>query len=69
MPELPKQEATYRRPGKRSGADQDVFTKWRDLLCYTHRPGVCKGVKRSFNQRSRAQAKRTIREELESLRA
>jgi hypothetical protein len=31
----------------------DVFSRWRRVLCYTLRPGVCKKAKRAYNRRVR----------------
>lgn len=36
-----------------SGDEQDVFSPWRHVFCYTARPGVCKAVKRAYNKRVR----------------
>jgi hypothetical protein len=46
----------------RDGAEQDVFTSWRRVLCYTSRAGVCKKVKRKANRRERREAKAEIRD-------
>lgn len=45
----------------RGGAEEDVFTGWRRVLCYTLRPGVCKRVKRSYWRRFRRLVKRELR--------
>ena len=37
----------------RSGFEDDVFSKWRRVLKYTQRSGVCKKAKRQANKRSR----------------
>lgn len=50
MKELPAKDA----------AEQDVFTGWRRLMCYTRRPGVCKAIKRQYRKRCRRVAKRVM---------
>ena len=45
----------------RGGAEQDVFTRWRRLYCYTQRARVCKKVKTSASRRDRREARRAIR--------
>jgi hypothetical protein len=35
------------------GAECDVFSKWRHVLCYTKRSGVCKSIKRKYSKRLR----------------
>ncbi len=42
---------------KLSGAEDDVFTGWRRVLCYTSRAGVCKRVKQKFHRKQRAREK------------
>jgi len=42
----------------KGGDEQDVFSGWRRLLCYTGRPGVTKAIKSKFNRRIRKEAKR-----------
>ena len=37
----------------RGGFENDVFSGWRKLLCYTKKPGVCKKAKRQYNKRFR----------------
>lgn len=41
----------------RGGFEQDVFTSWRRVLCYTQRAGVCKKAKRQANRRERRDRK------------
>lgn len=60
MSDLPKHEGHGRR-GKLNGAEWDVFTRWRKLLCYTQRPGVTKNIKSQFNRKARAREKRQLR--------
>ncbi len=43
------------------GTEWDVFTRWRKVLCYTSRAGVCKTVKRAYNKRQRKLVKMEIR--------
>ena len=42
-----------RRIPARGGDEQDVFSRWRAMLCYTQRAGVCANAKRSYNRRLR----------------
>lgn len=51
----------FRIPVK-GGAEEDVFSGWRKVLCYTSRPGVCKRVKRGYNKRVRRAAKMELRD-------
>lgn len=51
----------YRIPMK-GGAEMDVFSRWRKIMCYTSRPGVCKRVKRGYNKRVRRAAKMELRD-------
>ena len=51
----------FRIPMK-GGAEMDVFSRWRKVVCYLSRPGVCKGVKRGYNKRSRRAAKMELRD-------
>lgn len=44
----------------KGGFEHDVFSKWRRVLCYTSRPGVCKRAKRKYNKRMRKAAKRDL---------
>ena len=55
MTEVPK------RIPLRGGAEMDVFTGWRRMLCYTQRAGVCKDAKRTYSRRLRSTAKRILR--------
>ena len=45
-----------KRPPK-GGLEQDVFTGWRKVLCYTQRAGICKWVKAKANRRERREAR------------
>lgn len=49
----------------KGGLEQDVFSSWRKVLCYTSRPGVCKQAKRSYARRMRQHGKRLCREVVE----
>lgn len=44
----------------KGGDEQDVFSNWRRVLCYTGRSGVCKAVKRRYNKRLRQAHKMEI---------
>lgn len=39
-------------------AEQDVFTGWRRVYCYTQRAGVCAKIKRNARRRERREGKR-----------
>jgi hypothetical protein len=42
-----------RIPAK-GGLEDDVFSsRWRSLLCYTSKPGICKKAKKRYNKRKR----------------
>ncbi len=41
-----------------NGVEQDVFTGWRRLYCYTKRAGVCSRIKRNARRRERREGKR-----------
>jgi hypothetical protein len=43
--------------------EQDVFTSWRRVYCWTQRAGACKRVKRRANRRGRREARAAIRAE------
>jgi hypothetical protein len=45
-----------------SGGEQDVLTRWRHLLCFTHKPGACRYWKRRHQRRLRQRARREVRE-------
>lgn len=44
-----------------SYVEEDVFTGWRRLYCYTQRAGVCARVKRRYRRWERRQGKREAR--------
>lgn len=44
----------------KGGDEQDVFSGWRKVLCYTSRAGVCKAVKRKYNKRLRKAMKAEV---------
>lgn len=46
-----------------NGGEQDVFTRWRRMLCYTQRGGVTSKIKRQARRRERREAKTAIRTE------
>lgn len=35
------------------GAEDDVYSNWRHVLCYTHRPRVKKAIRKGYNKRFR----------------
>ena len=45
----------------KSSEEQDVYTRWRRLLCWTQRAGAVKKVKRRTHKRERREAKVDIR--------
>ena len=47
-----------------TGSEQDAYTRWRKWLCYTHRPGVVKAIKRSTHKRERREGRTEIRQEM-----
>lgn len=47
--------------------EEDAYTVWRRMYCYTQRPGVCKGIKTRTHRRERREAKAEIVERLEDL--
>lgn len=51
----------FRIPMK-GGAEMDVFSGWRKVMCYLSRPGFCKWVKRGYNKRARRAAKMELRD-------
>jgi hypothetical protein len=50
-----------------TGDEQDVHTGWRRLYVWTQRTGATAKTKRRTRRRERNEAKRDIREELDSL--
>ena len=49
----------------KNGDEQDAYTRWRYLLCYTSRAGVVKAIKRRTHKRERREAKHWIEEQLD----
>jgi len=45
----------------KDGAEFDVVTGWRKVLCYTQRAGVCKKIKKQMSRRNRREAKNMLR--------
>lgn len=45
------------------GDEQDVFTSWRRVLCWTQRPGACKRVKQRANRRERHSERQNLKVE------
>jgi hypothetical protein len=41
--------------------EEDAYTPWRHLLCYLHKPGAVKQIKRRTHKRERREARREIR--------
>jgi len=41
--------------------EDDVFSSWRRVYCYTQRAGVCARIKRGARRRERREAKVEIR--------
>jgi hypothetical protein len=60
-----KQMISQRIPLK-GGAEQDVFSAWRKVLCYTRRSGVCSAIKRQYAKRMRQVHKREVRDAIEA---
>lgn len=48
------------RRAAKSAAEDDVFTRWRRVYCYTQRAGVTSSIKRGARRRERHNAKRQI---------
>ncbi len=44
----------------KSGAEDDVVTGWRRVLCYTSRAGVCHRVKTVLAKRARKAARLSL---------
>jgi hypothetical protein len=49
-----------------NGDEQDAYTGWRAVLCYTQRAGVVKAIKRTTHKRERREARAAIRTERNS---
>lgn len=45
----------------KGGAEYDVVTRWRRVLCYTTRAGVCRKIKRQMARRRRREARALCR--------
>jgi len=45
--------------------EQDAYTPWRRLLCYTQRAGVVKSIKARTHRRERREARAEIADQLE----
>lgn len=50
----------------RNGDEEDVFTGWRKIYCWTKRPGATKKIKTIANRRDRHNAKINLRKENEN---
>lgn len=46
--------------------EQDVYTKWRYVLCWTSRPGATKKVKKLTHRRERREGKKEIEDQLDN---
>lgn len=44
--------------------EEDVYTSWRRVYCYTQRPGVVKSIKRKTHKRERREARAEIQTRL-----
>ena len=42
--------------------EQDAYTGWRRVLCYTQRAGVVKAIKRRTHKRERREVRASIRD-------
>jgi hypothetical protein len=51
----------------KGGAEHDCFSSWKHWLCYMHRPGVKKSIKRGYKRRERKALKSLIKLELEGV--
>lgn len=49
----------------KGGAEQDVFSGWRKVLCFCVRPGITHNVKAKFSRRVCREAKENLRKETE----
>jgi len=45
--------------------EQDAYTDWRRLLCYTQRAGVVKAIKRRTHRRERHEARAEIADQMD----
>jgi hypothetical protein len=45
----------------KTGDELDLVTRCRRVLCFMHRPGVCRRIKNAINRRARYSAKDAIR--------
>jgi hypothetical protein len=54
---MPKTTDPPSRIPARGGREEDVFSGWRRVLCYTKRPHVCQRAKRSYSRRLRKLAR------------
>jgi hypothetical protein len=50
----------------KGGAEYDVFSGWRRVLCYTSRSGVCSAIKRKYVKRLRQVHKREVEHAIEN---
>jgi hypothetical protein len=48
----------------RTAEEQDVYTRWRQLLIWTGRAGAVKKVKKRTHRRERIEGKKEIRDQL-----
>lgn len=46
-----------------TGEEQDAYTRWRKLLCWTQRAGAVKAVKTRTHRRERREGKQEIKEQ------
>lgn len=51
-----------RRQETKKAAEWDLMTNWRHFLCYMHRAGVKKSIKRQMNKRWRQELKQDLKQ-------
>jgi hypothetical protein len=49
----------------KTGDEQDVYSRWRHILCSYQRAGAVKKVKKRTHRRERREAKQYIQEQME----
>ena len=45
--------------------EQDAYTTWRKLYCYTQRAGVVKSIKKETHRRERREGKKYVQEQVD----
>lgn len=61
---VPEAQNTVMKRIIRTSEEQDAYTVWRKLYCYTQRAGVIKAIKKRTHKRERRDSKRWIEEQL-----